>query len=114
MLPLAMQIVGRPFDEATVLHIGHAYERATNWRDRSPAFKHPETYVEPVAPGATVEAVDSSALEHYRGRIESQGMQLDESQLADLTEAMPHLEAMIARIPKDLGFADVPSAIFAW
>ena len=41
-------------------------------------------------------------------------MQLDESQLADLTEAMPHLEAMIARIPKDLGFADVPSAIFAW
>ena len=113
-LPLAMQIVGRPFDEATVLHIGHAYERATNWRDRRPAFKHPENYVEPVAPGAVLKKVDSRALEHYRVRIESQGMQLDEPQLADLTEAMPHLEAMIARIPKDLGFAAVPSSIFAW
>ena len=113
-LPLAMQIVGRPFDEATVLHIGHAYERATNWRDRRPAFKHPENYVEPVASGAMLEAVDSRALERYRVRIESQGMQIDEPQLADLTEAMPHLEAMIARIPKDLGFAAVPSSIFAW
>jgi aspartyl-tRNA(Asn)/glutamyl-tRNA(Gln) amidotransferase subunit A len=35
-LPLSLQIVGRPFDEATVLRIGHAYERATNWRDRRP------------------------------------------------------------------------------
>jgi hypothetical protein len=61
-----------------------------------------------------LEAVDSRALERYRVRIESQGMQIDEPQLADLTEAMPHLEAMIARIPKDLGFAAVPSSIFAW
>lgn len=113
-LPLAMQIVGRPFDEETVLHIGHAYECATNWRDQRPAFKHPENYVDPVVPGAMLEAVDSRALEHYRARMESQGMQLDELQLADLTEAMPHLEAMIARIPKDLGFTAVPSSIFAW
>ena len=113
-LPLAMQIVGRPFDEATVLHIGHAYERATNWRDRRPAFKHPENYLEPVAPGAKLKTVDSRALEHYRARIETQDMQLDEQQLADLTEAMPHLEAMIARIPKDPGFEAVPSAVFAW
>lgn len=27
--PLALQIVGRPFDEATVLRLGHAYETAT-------------------------------------------------------------------------------------
>lgn len=35
-LPLAIQIGGRPFDEATVLRVGHAYERATPWRDRRP------------------------------------------------------------------------------
>jgi aspartyl-tRNA(Asn)/glutamyl-tRNA(Gln) amidotransferase subunit A len=28
-LPLGLQILGRPFDEATVLRIGHAYEQAT-------------------------------------------------------------------------------------
>ena len=113
-LPLAMQIVGRPFDEATVLHIGHAYERATNWRDRRPAFKHPNNYLEAISPGANIEEVDSKAFEDYQARIESQGMQLDELQLADLTEAMPHLEAMIARIPQGLEFTDLPSSIFAW
>jgi aspartyl-tRNA(Asn)/glutamyl-tRNA(Gln) amidotransferase subunit A len=34
--PLAMQIVGRPFDEATVLRVAHAYERATPWHKRRP------------------------------------------------------------------------------
>jgi aspartyl-tRNA(Asn)/glutamyl-tRNA(Gln) amidotransferase subunit A len=36
--PLAVQIVGRPFDEATVLRLGHAYERATDWGSRRPAL----------------------------------------------------------------------------
>jgi aspartyl-tRNA(Asn)/glutamyl-tRNA(Gln) amidotransferase subunit A len=35
-LPLALQIVGRPFDEATVLRVGHAYEQATDWHRRRP------------------------------------------------------------------------------
>ena len=28
-LPLSLQLAGRPFDEATVLRVGHAYEQAT-------------------------------------------------------------------------------------
>jgi len=35
-LPLSLQIVGRCFDEAMILRIGHAYERATPWRVRRP------------------------------------------------------------------------------
>src|SRR5215470_11069468 len=35
-LPLSMQIIGRPFDDATVLRVAHAYERATPWRERRP------------------------------------------------------------------------------
>jgi aspartyl-tRNA(Asn)/glutamyl-tRNA(Gln) amidotransferase subunit A len=38
-LPLSLQIVGRCFDEATVLRIGHAYERATAWRERRPQLQ---------------------------------------------------------------------------
>ncbi|MCH8298192.1 MAG: amidase [Chloroflexi bacterium] len=35
-LPLAMQIAGRPFDEATVLRVAHAYEQASGWNTRIP------------------------------------------------------------------------------
>ncbi len=34
--PLAIQIVGRPFAEATVLRVGDAYQRATDWHLRRP------------------------------------------------------------------------------
>ena len=35
-LPLSLQIAGRPFDESTVLRLGHAYEQATEWHRRRP------------------------------------------------------------------------------
>ncbi|HUK11499.1 MAG TPA: amidase [Stellaceae bacterium] len=37
-LPHSMQIVGRAFDDATVLRLGHAYEQATAWRQCRPAI----------------------------------------------------------------------------
>ena len=35
-LPLALQIAGRPYAEATVLRVGYAYEQATPWHTRKP------------------------------------------------------------------------------
>jgi aspartyl-tRNA(Asn)/glutamyl-tRNA(Gln) amidotransferase subunit A len=35
-LPLAFQVAGRPFDEATVLRVGRAYEEAAGWYRRRP------------------------------------------------------------------------------
>ena len=35
-LPLSLQLSGRPFEEATVLRAGHAYEQATAWHTRRP------------------------------------------------------------------------------
>jgi aspartyl-tRNA(Asn)/glutamyl-tRNA(Gln) amidotransferase subunit A len=37
-LPMSMQIVGKRFDDATVLRLADAYERATPWRGRRPAL----------------------------------------------------------------------------
>jgi aspartyl-tRNA(Asn)/glutamyl-tRNA(Gln) amidotransferase subunit A len=37
-LPIGLQIAGRPFDEATVLRVAHAYERDHDWKDRWPQF----------------------------------------------------------------------------
>jgi aspartyl-tRNA(Asn)/glutamyl-tRNA(Gln) amidotransferase subunit A len=35
-LPISLQIAGRPFEEGTVMRVGHAYERATDWHTRRP------------------------------------------------------------------------------
>ena len=35
-LPIGMQFVGRPFDEATVLRVADAYQRLTDWHRRRP------------------------------------------------------------------------------
>jgi aspartyl-tRNA(Asn)/glutamyl-tRNA(Gln) amidotransferase subunit A len=37
-LPLAMQLVAKPFQEPTLFRAGHAYEAATPWRQRRPAI----------------------------------------------------------------------------
>jgi aspartyl-tRNA(Asn)/glutamyl-tRNA(Gln) amidotransferase subunit A len=35
-LPVSVQFVGRYFDDATVLRVAAAYERATQWHKRRP------------------------------------------------------------------------------
>jgi aspartyl-tRNA(Asn)/glutamyl-tRNA(Gln) amidotransferase subunit A len=35
-LPISLQVVGKPFDEAMVFHVGAAYEQASDWRSRRP------------------------------------------------------------------------------
>ena len=37
-LPVGLQIAGKPFDEATVLKVGHAYESSTPWKDCRPSL----------------------------------------------------------------------------
>jgi aspartyl-tRNA(Asn)/glutamyl-tRNA(Gln) amidotransferase subunit A len=36
-LPVGLQVIGRPFDEETVLRVGHAYEQSTEWHRRRSA-----------------------------------------------------------------------------
>ena len=35
-MPIGMQLAGRPFDDATVLRVAHAYEQATDWHSSHP------------------------------------------------------------------------------
>jgi aspartyl-tRNA(Asn)/glutamyl-tRNA(Gln) amidotransferase subunit A len=35
-LPIGLQLIGRPFDEATILRAAHVYEQATEWHRRRP------------------------------------------------------------------------------
>ena len=35
-LPVGLQLIGKPFDEARILRLAHAYEQATDWHLRTP------------------------------------------------------------------------------
>jgi aspartyl-tRNA(Asn)/glutamyl-tRNA(Gln) amidotransferase subunit A len=37
-LPIGLQLVGRPFDEARLLNLAHGYEQSTPWKDHHPAL----------------------------------------------------------------------------
>jgi aspartyl-tRNA(Asn)/glutamyl-tRNA(Gln) amidotransferase subunit A len=37
-LPVGLQVLAKPFDEATMLRVAHAYEQATPWHTRRPAL----------------------------------------------------------------------------
>jgi aspartyl-tRNA(Asn)/glutamyl-tRNA(Gln) amidotransferase subunit A len=37
-LPVGLQLLGKPFDEATLLRVGDAYQRVTDWHTRRPAL----------------------------------------------------------------------------
>ena len=38
-LPIGLQIIGRPFEEDTLLRAAHAYEQATSWRTKKPNIR---------------------------------------------------------------------------
>lgn len=37
-LPLGFQLIGRPFSEARLFNLGHAYQSETNWHERAPSL----------------------------------------------------------------------------
>ena len=59
-LPIGMQIVGRAFDEATVLRVADAYQRATDWHTRRPPVGAPPAAA-PAPPASAAPATPTNA-----------------------------------------------------
>ncbi len=84
--PLNAQVVGRYFDEATVLRVAQAYEAATPWRARKP---DPAPHApEPIMPDPTLPSVSPERLaeaERYAARYGLSGLaQTEMAELAPL------------------------------
>lgn len=111
-LPLGMQVVGRPFDEAGVLRVARAYERETPWRERRPQLIGPVPDASPVVPPVPGDDADPSLLDRCRALAKQAGLELDEEQLAGLCAAWPHVRRMLERIPAGRDYAGAPATLF--
>jgi len=113
-LPLGMQIIGRPFDEATVLRAGHAYERATTWRSRRPQLT-PGIQQPPVTPKGNepdASGVDAATRALALDMAARAGLRLNERQRAILLETAPYALAMSSRIRRDRNRFEEPALVF--
>ena len=116
-LPLGMQILGRPFGESTILRVGHAYERATEWHRRRPAMvsgaEAPAVTPPPVLSGLA-DAGDGVLRDRCAQAARRAGLRLDDLMLAQLVEGAPHALAMTERLRRDHGLAHEPANVFTF
>jgi aspartyl-tRNA(Asn)/glutamyl-tRNA(Gln) amidotransferase subunit A len=102
-LPLSLQIVGRPFDDATVLAAGHAYEQAAGWIKRRPNLV-PGTPPGKIDPKPWVPDT-SDVPQEVRRRAEAAavaaGLKLPEPIMEELVAVAPHALAMARRLRRD-------------
>jgi aspartyl-tRNA(Asn)/glutamyl-tRNA(Gln) amidotransferase subunit A len=116
-LPLGMQIVGRPFDEPTILRIGHAYERATAWHTRRPALA-PDGTAPEVAPPPVLsvgaESVGADMRDLCVKAARRAGLRLDDLMLAQLLEGAPYALAMVERLRRDHDVHHEPANVFTF
>jgi aspartyl-tRNA(Asn)/glutamyl-tRNA(Gln) amidotransferase subunit A len=113
-LPLGMQIIGRPFDDATVLRVGHAYQQATDWHTRHPVLKAGALPPEVVPKGndPVVSDVDSDTRDAAFRAARRAGLNLDEYQTRILLECAPYALAMSERMRKPFDRMEEPALVF--
>jgi aspartyl-tRNA(Asn)/glutamyl-tRNA(Gln) amidotransferase subunit A len=112
-LPLSMQIVGRPFDDATVLRVAHAYEAATPWRARRPALEANaivSTELPPIPDPAQPE-ISSARCDEIATTCRRAGLTLNERHFQQLCATAPYVEAMVGRLRRDPEFHEEPASI---
>ena len=113
-LPLSLQLVGRPFDDAAVLRAGHAFEQQTTfWRrrpdlvaDAAPAAIDPNPWLPDTS------AVDPDVRTRAQSAATHAGLRLPPFILEELVAVAPWALAMAGRLNREHPQAAELSSIF--
>jgi aspartyl-tRNA(Asn)/glutamyl-tRNA(Gln) amidotransferase subunit A len=113
-LPLSMQVVGRPFDDATVLRVAHAYEKATPWRTIRPQLDPHAEFSTALPPASDPEPaqIDAATRDRVAVACRAAGLTLSDRQFEMACAAAPHLIAMTGRLNRDRAYIEEPANIF--
>jgi aspartyl-tRNA(Asn)/glutamyl-tRNA(Gln) amidotransferase subunit A len=116
-LPLGMQILGRPFGETTILRVGHAYERATEWHTRRPRLvpgAAAPAVVPPPVLSAGADQLDAATRDLCAKAARRAGIPLDDLMLAQLLEGAPYALGMVQRLRRDHDPHHEPANVFSF
>ncbi len=113
-LPLGMQLIGRPFDEATVLRAGHAYQLATDWHAHHPQLSAgtPQPTLTPQGNEPVAANLDAATRDFVLRTAARAGLTLNDRQSAILLESAPYALAMAERIRKPRARMEEPALVF--
>jgi aspartyl-tRNA(Asn)/glutamyl-tRNA(Gln) amidotransferase subunit A len=112
-LPLGVQLVGRPFDDARILNVGAALEASLDLKSMRPDVEPGPAPTE-ASPKLPAPVVDISAEDGARivAIAAAAGFKLDERLFALLGEGAPYAWAMGERLQKNFGYGDEPMNIY--
>ena len=113
-LPLSMQIASRPFEDATALAIAHAYEKATNWRDRRPPIEAgmEKPKITPKYEAPELADIDAETRRVAEVAVARNGLELDETLFTELCEGLPYALAMSRRLETSFRRDEEPANVF--
>ena len=113
-LPMSIQLVGRPFEDAKLLGFAHAYERATGWSTKRAPLEGREKPA-PIpyqAPNINVSTLDAKMLARCTQAAAHAGVPLSDAQLAVLCSNAPQLFEMVARVRASVDGWHDPASVF--
>jgi aspartyl-tRNA(Asn)/glutamyl-tRNA(Gln) amidotransferase subunit A len=110
-LPLNAQVVGRYFDEATVLRVAQTYEAATPWRSRRPTL--PAAAPDPIMPNTSSPQLAPELLDEARRYAARYGLdRLDDGGLAELASLFDKAASAGLAVPRMPSKEDEPAHVF--
>ena len=114
-LPLSMMVQGRPFADAAVLRIAHAYEAATAWRSRRPVLEEGAAPLAlPPVPDPTPAEISAAERDAVALVARRAGLVLNERQFELLAASAPYVWAMTGRLRTKRPFTQEPMNIYRW
>jgi aspartyl-tRNA(Asn)/glutamyl-tRNA(Gln) amidotransferase subunit A len=109
-LPLSMQVVGKPFDDARVMRVAHAYEKATPWRERRPDLDPNAEFSTalPPVPDLEPDRLSERERDEVAAACRRAGLELDTRAFQQLCATVPYIQAMVERLRRERPFTEEP------
>ncbi|MEI7713292.1 MAG: amidase [Rhodospirillales bacterium] len=113
-LPLSMQVYARPYADATVLRVAHAYEQATPWRARRPDLDPNAIFsaAPPPVPEPEKATIGQTRRDEIAALVKRAGLTLNDRHFEQLCATAPYIDEMTARLERDPEFYDEPANIY--